>query len=109
MITSPFGNPTDPTTRKFLCCLHNRTDRTDLLLNGLTPVEVYNQLGLEVTEGRDKAQIIAELVTGCKQNGYIEHVGGTGKIRMTAAGIKLCNSIEEDGRSYCSKVPSYKG
>jgi hypothetical protein len=27
---------------------------------------------------------------------------------MTYAGIELCNSIEEDGTSYCSKVPSYK-
>ena len=37
----PFGNPKEPTTRKFLYCLHNRTERT-----GLTPIEVYNQLGL---------------------------------------------------------------
>jgi hypothetical protein len=106
MSTIPFGNPKEPTTRKFLCCLHNRTERTDLLLNGLTPIEVYNQLGVGATEGRDRTRTIDQLVIGCERNGYVERVGG--KIRMTVAGIRLCNSIEEDGQSYCSKVPSYK-
>jgi hypothetical protein len=86
---------------------HNRTDKTYLLLNGLTPTEVYDQLGLEATEGDLKTQTINQLVTGCEQNGYVEHVGNTGKIRMTVAGIRLCNNIEDDGTSYCSKVPSY--
>jgi len=53
MSTIPFGNPEEPTTRKLLCCLYNRTERTDLLLNGLTSIEVYNQLGLGATEGPD--------------------------------------------------------
>jgi hypothetical protein len=46
-----------------------------------------NQIGLEATEGRDETRIIEELVNGCERNGYITHVGHTGKIRMTAAGI----------------------
>ena len=77
---------------------------TDLLLNGLTPIEVYNQLGLGATEGPGRTLTIAQLVIGCERNEYVE----CGKIRMTVAGIRLCNSMEEDGRSYCSKVPSYK-
>jgi len=91
MSTIPFGNPKEHTTRKFLCCLYNRT-------------EVYNQLGLGATEGPDRTRTIDQLVIGCERN--VERVGG--KIRMTVAGIRLCNSIEEDGRLYCSKVPSYK-
>jgi hypothetical protein len=108
MTTNPFGNPNYQTTRKFLCCLHNRSDKTHLLLNGLTPTEVYDQLGFEATEENLKTQTINQLVTGCEQNGYIERVGNTGKIRMTADGFKLCNHTEDDGTSYCSKVSSYK-
>ena len=106
MSTIPFGNPKEPTTHKFLCCLYNRTEKTDLPPNGLTPVEVYNQLGLRATEGPVRTRTIDRLVIGCERNGYVERVGG--KIRMTVAGIRLCNSIEEDSRLYCSKVPSYK-
>jgi hypothetical protein len=69
MTTNPFGNPNDQTTRKFLCCLRNRTH---LLLNGLTPTEVYDQLGFEATEENLKTQTVNQLVTGCEQNGYID-------------------------------------
>jgi predicted transcriptional regulator of viral defense system len=72
----------------------------------IVAAEVYDQLGLEVTEANLKTHTINQLVTGCEQRGYIERVGNTCKIRMTAAGIKLCNHIEDDGTSYCSKVPS---
>lgn len=111
MATNPFGNPKNLTTQKFLCCLHNQTYKTDLLLNGLMPIEVYNKISegeVVGTEGQDKIRIIDQLVTGCEANGYIDRIGNTGKIRMTVAGIRLCNSIQEDGKSYCSKVPSYK-
>jgi hypothetical protein len=137
MATIPFGNRTDPTTRKFLCCLHNRTDTIKGRKNGLYAIEVYARISegqVVGAEGLLKTRIINHLVAGCERNGYIEREllwwpwwwrtwSGTnnryierewwwricsGRIRMTPAGIELCNSIEEDGTSYCSKVPSYK-
>lgn len=75
------------------------------LRKATTTDKVYNQLGLGATAGPDRTRTIDQLVIGCERNGYVERVGG--KIRMTAAGIRLCNSIE-DGRSYCSEAPSYK-
>lgn len=110
-MSANFGDRGDEITRKFLCCLHNRTDKTDLLLAGLTPLEVYNKISegvFDTAEGEHRSRIIDELVVGCERNGYIERVGDTGKIRMTPAGIRLCNSEDEDEKSYCSKVPAYK-
>ena len=44
MAANSFGNRTDPTTRKFLCCLHNRTDNIKGRKNGLYAIEVYDQI-----------------------------------------------------------------
>jgi hypothetical protein len=132
MSANPFADHKNPTTRKFLCCLHNRTDTNEGRLNGLMAIEVYINMekaqGLPYAEWADRFWIIYQLVTGCEEKGYIERYWwlppslrwGLGKlwwspawfdiIRITPDGIRLCNSIEEDGKSYCasSKAPSCK-
>jgi hypothetical protein len=153
MAVNPFMDRNNDTTRKFLCCLKNRTDTNERHLNGLTPEEVYNKIvegqALQGPEGVHKTPLINQLVTACELNGYIERVWiwwrppswwtspwdtasspqlrwrlptlweplwgpqfwwqltWSGRIRMTPAGIDLCKS-DDDGKSYCSKVPSYK-
>jgi hypothetical protein len=120
MAANPFVNPKNLTTHKFLCCLRNRTDTVEGLRNGLSAIEVYNKISegeVVGAEGVDKIRIMHQLVVACERNGYIEREWlwwpwwwrtWSGRIRITPAGIKLCNSIEEDGKSYCSRVPSYK-
>ena len=132
MSANPFGDHQNPTTRRFLCCLYNRTDTDEGRRNGLMAIEVYNKMeegrGPPYAEGADRFWIIYQLVIGCEENGYIERWWwlppnirwGLGKlwwsptwfdiIRITPNGIKLCNIIEEDGASYCSsgKAPNCK-
>jgi hypothetical protein len=130
MSVNPFADHKNPTTRRFLCCLHNRTDTNEGRRNGLMAIEVYDKAeeGLLGAEGLDKLWIINQLVIGCEERGYIERWWwlppnlrwwrGTlwwspawfDIIRITPDGIRLCNLIEEDGKSYCAsgKAPSCK-
>lgn len=132
MSANPFADHQNPTTRRFLCCLYNRTDTDEGRRNGLMAIEVYNKMeegrGQPHAEGADRFWIIYQLVIGCEEKGYIERWWwlppnirwGLGKlwwsptwfdiIRITPNGINLCNIIEEDGASYCSsgKAPNCK-
>jgi hypothetical protein len=122
MSATTFGDANNWTTRHFLCCLHNRTDTNEGRRNGLTPLEVYNKLeegqALPGPEGVFKTWIITQLVIGCEWNGYIKPVNRPpwawwwpvwfDRIKITPAGIDVCNRIESDGIRYCSKVPAYK-
>jgi hypothetical protein len=65
MSTNPFMAHDNDTTRKFLCCLHNRTDTDEKHLNGLTPEEVYNKMDEAALEGEATTLIINQLVTAC--------------------------------------------
>ena len=71
--------------------------------DGMMPTDIYNQLGLEAVIRKDER--VEWLVSNCLQRGYIEPVGDTGRINMTACGHQLCLSGD---RSYCSGLPSYK-
>ena len=90
------------TTRMFLCCLHNLSaDKKHF--DGMIPTDIYNQLGLEAVIRKDER--VEWLVSNCLQRGYIEPVGDTGRINMTACGHQLCLSGDP---SYCSGLTSYK-
>jgi len=85
--------PQQDTTRMFLCCLHNiSADKKHF--DGMMPTDIYNQLGLEAVIRKDER--VEWLVSNCLQRGYIEPVGDTGRINMTACGHQLCLSGEED-------------
>jgi hypothetical protein len=106
MAMNPFETAAveENTTRMFLCCLHNLSDKNDF--DGMMPRDIYNRLGLEAVTGKDAiAQKVQWLVNSCLQSGYIEPVGNTGRIKMTANGHKRCLSGDP---VYCSGLPSYK-
>jgi hypothetical protein len=100
--TYPLGHRKDKTTRDFVCTLYHKTQgRAD----GMTPEEVYNEMvkGLfPGPEGTARTQLINQLVAGCEQSGYIEQVPESSpvRIKMTTAGINLCNSVKAY-KSYC--------
>jgi len=62
MTANPFADQKNPTTRKFLCCLHNRTDTDEGRRDGLMAIEVYDKMeegqGLPYAEGFDRFWII---------------------------------------------------
>jgi hypothetical protein len=129
-MATQFGNRENWTTRKSLCCLYNRTRTPEGKKNGLSAIEVYDKISegqVVGWEGVVKIWISNQLATACYWNGYIElewlwwpdwskaWSGSdiemwsaswwrvwSGRIRITDAGIKLCNLIEADDTSYCS-------
>ena len=89
-------------TRRFLCCLYQLSrNRNDVHQNGMVPRDIYNLLELS-SEGEEPVnQKVQWLVDRCREKGYIEP-GDNGRIKITDDGNKHCESIDDDGCSYCS-------
>jgi hypothetical protein len=93
MTINPFETDAveEETTRRFLCCLHNVSDKSDF--DGIMPRDIYNKLGYETVTGEDSiTQRVQWMVNSCMMAGYIEPVGDTDKINMTDDGHKHCLS-----------------
>ena len=98
MTLNPFENDAieEETTRRFLCCLHNLSDKDGF--DGMMPRDIYNRLGYEAVTGEDA--VAESIVNSCTKKGYIEHTENTDKINMTDDGHKHCLSAYCNGLSY---------
>ena len=101
MTLNPFENDAieEETTRRFLCCLHNLSDKDGF--DGMMPRDIYNRLGYEAVLGEDATgQRVDWIVNSCTMKGYIEPAENTDKIQMTDDGHKHCLSAYCNGLSY---------
>src|SRR5215469_14875561 len=77
MTANPFADQKNPTTRIFLCCLHNRTDTNEGRRNGLMTIEVYNKMeegrGPPYAEGADRFWITQSSFNNSNTSGPTEN------------------------------------
>lgn len=84
---------------QFLCCLYTKSQKDEVRLNGMIPVDIYLRLEKKALTGISQIdRKVDRLVTNCLQRRHVARLRNTGRITMTPSGYSFCST-------HCGKIP----